>query len=112
MPDDGSMVSGDEEVNKEEENESWEDEFNHAKLLWMKDHNLGVHFSYSTRLLLLHEHCATAKCADLKVQLDLNDTRVDAQHGLFLSLIRMMPALRMYLLQYTGDNAESIDMSR
>ena len=55
MPDDGSMVSGDEE----EENESWEDddeeevhEINHAKLLWMKDHRLGVHFSYSTRFLL------------------------------------------------------------
>ncbi len=81
MPDDGSMVSGDEEVNKE--NESWEDddEINHEKLLWMKIHNLRVHFSYITRLLLLHEHCATAKCATIKVQLDLNDTRVAAQHG-------------------------------
>ena len=80
--------------------------------LWMKAHGLGVHFSYSTRLLLLHEHCATAKCAAIKVQLDLNDTRVAAQHGLFLSLIRMMPALQVYLLQYTGDNIEAIDMSR
>ena len=31
----------------------------------------------------------------IKVQLDLNDTRVAAQHGLFLSLIRMMPALKV-----------------
>jgi hypothetical protein len=75
----------------------------------MKDHSLGVHFSYSTSLLLLHEHCATVKCAAIKVQLDLNDTRVAVQHGLFLSLIRMMSVLRMYLLAYTSDNAESSD---
>ena len=87
-------------------------DFPEGVALWMKAHGLRVHFSYSTRLLLLHEHCATAKCTVIKVQLDLNDTCVTAQDDLFLSLIRMMPALQMYLLQYTGDNIESIDMSR
>ena len=60
---------------------------------------------------ILHEFCTTVKCAAIKVQLDLNDTRVAAQHGLFLSLIRMMPALRLYLSQYAGENAADIEMS-
>jgi hypothetical protein len=42
----------------------------------------------------------------------LNDTHVAAQHGLFLSLIRMMPALKMYLTEYTGENAADIEMSK
>jgi hypothetical protein len=46
------------------------------------------------------------------VQLDLNDTRVAAQHGLFLSLIRMMPALKLYLSEYDGENAADIEMSK
>jgi hypothetical protein len=80
--------------------------------LWKKGHALGAHFSYSNRLAILHQHCATVKCAAIKVQLDLNDTRVAAQHGLFLSLIRMMPALKLYLLEYIGENAGDIEMSR
>jgi hypothetical protein len=79
--------------------------------LWKKAHALGVHFSSSNRLHILHEFCTTVKCAAIKVQLDLNDTRVAAQHGLFLSLIRMMPALRLYLSQYAGENAADIEMS-
>ncbi len=46
------------------------------------------------------------------MQLDLNDTRVAAQHGLFLSLIRMLPVLKMYLSQYAGDNTGDIEMSK
>ena len=77
-----------------------------------KAHALGVHFSYSNRLDILHKHCATVKCAAIKVQLDLNDTRVPVQHGLFLSLIRMMPALVLYLSQYTGENVEDMDLTK
>ena len=80
--------------------------------LWKKAHALGVHFSYSNRLDILHELCAAVKCAAIRVQLDLNDTRVAAQHGLFLSLIRMLPALKLYLSQYAGDNAGDIEMSK
>jgi hypothetical protein len=47
---------------------------------------VGVHFSYSNRLVILHGHCTAVKCVTIKVQIDLNDTRVAAQHGLFLSL--------------------------
>ena len=77
-----------------------------------KAHALGVHFSYSNRLDILHKHAATVKCAAIKVQLDLNDTRVAAQHGLFLSLIRMMPALKLYLSEYEGENASDMEMSK
>ncbi len=81
--------------------------------LWKKAHDLGVHFSYSKRLATLHQFCVQvkwlAKCAKIKVQLDLNDTRVAAQHGLFLSLIRMMPALKLYLMEYTGEHQKKID---
>jgi hypothetical protein len=57
--------------------------------LWKKAHALGVHFSYSHLLATLHQLCAQVKCVKIKVQLDLNDTRVAAQHGLFLSDIEM-----------------------
>jgi hypothetical protein len=48
--------------------------------------HVGIHFSYSNRLAILHGHCTAVKCAAIKVQFDLNDTRVAAQHDLFLSL--------------------------
>jgi hypothetical protein len=66
--------------------------------LWKKTHDLGVHFSYSDRLDNLHQFCATVKYAAIKVQLDLNDTHVTAQHDLFLS--------------YAGENAADIEMTK
>ncbi len=52
------------------------------------------------------------KYAAIKVQLDLNDTRVAVQHGLFLSLIRMKAALKLYLVAYTGENTTDIEMTK
>jgi hypothetical protein len=80
--------------------------------LWRKAHALAVHFSYSNRLSILHGHCAAVKCAAIKVQVDSGDARVAEQHGLFLSLIRMMPALVLYLSQYTGENAADMDLTK
>ena len=34
------------------------------------------------------------------------------QYGLFLSLIRMLPVLVLYLSQYTGDNTSDIEMNK
>jgi hypothetical protein len=80
--------------------------------LWRKTHALAVHFSYIDRLSILHGHCADVKCAAIKVQVDSGDARVTEQHGLFLSLIRMMPALVLYLSQYTGENVTDMDLTK
>jgi hypothetical protein len=80
--------------------------------LWKKAHVLGVHFSYNDHLDNLHQFCVTVKYVAIKVQLDLNDTRVAVQHGLFLSLIRMKPALKLYLVTYAGENTTDIEMTK
>jgi hypothetical protein len=80
--------------------------------LWKKSHVLGVHFSYSDRLDNLHQFCVTVKYAAIKVQLDLNDIRVATQYDWFLSLIRMKPDLKLYLVTYGGEDAADIEMTK
>jgi len=58
--------------------------------------NYGIHFSYSERLCALHAICTVLKCATLKPTIDKNKTRISPLRNLFLSLLRMTPALKQY----------------
>lgn len=51
-------------------------------------HKVGTHFSYSNRLDVLHRHAKGMEVAKIRIQVDLNGTRIAAQHGLLYSLIR------------------------
>ena len=50
-------------------------------------HKLGTYFSYSNRLDVLHVIAKSIAVPQIRIQVDLNGTRVAAQHGLLYSLL-------------------------
>ena len=67
---------------------------------------VAKHFSYGTkRMNRLHQLGATlgsGLVANIKLQLDLNGTRISAPHGLLFSLCRLNRALKLYAIHETG----------
>ena len=61
-----------------------------------KAHRVGTYFSYSNRLDVLHAIAALMTVPKIRIQVDLNGTRIAAQHGLLFSLIRLQRALVVY----------------
>ena len=83
-----------------------QNEFREGKLLYDLVHKMAAWFSYSDRLDKLHVYCDTTGCVKIKLQLDINKTRVSAIHNLFLSVIRMKPAIQAYTSEFTKRPAE------
>eukprot|EP00854_Cymbomonas_tetramitiformis_P031186 gene31186-39149_t len=61
-------------------------------------HDMGVHFSYGTRhdSLMAIIGATIGKVPPIKIQVDLNTTRVAAQHSLLHSELRLNRALKSY----------------
>ncbi|KAK3270774.1 hypothetical protein CYMTET_20841 [Cymbomonas tetramitiformis] len=59
-------------------------------------HAMGVYFSYSNRFDGLCKLGASVDAPQTRLQVDLNTTRVAAQHGLVHSELRMYKALSLY----------------
>lgn len=60
---------------------------------------IAKHFSYtSSRIETLHEFCRTNRIPNLVPQVDICGTRIAACHRLLYSMIRLMFALNMYLM--------------
>lgn len=69
-----------------------------GQALMKKAHAVGVHFSYSNRMsALLAFRASIPNQPDIKIQVDLNGTRVAAQHGLLYSEMRLNRLLRVYM---------------
>lgn len=66
-------------------------------------HDMGKYFSYSTRNDDLAECCKSVEAATLKIKLDINGTRVTAQHGLLYSILRLNKALMLFQMKYAVD---------
>ena len=63
-----------------------------------KAHAVGVHFSYSNRMTtLLAFRGSIPNQPQIKIQVDLNGTRVAAQHGLLYCELRLNRLLRVYM---------------
>jgi len=79
--------------------------FPEGQRIYKLAHKMGVHFSYGERQAKLYA------CADginvaqpkIKIKLDLNGTRVAAQHCLFESELRLNRLLRVYQIKHTPD---------
>ena len=64
-----------------------------------KAHDLVVHFSYGTRLKLLHEFGKVVPLQPLiKLKVDLNGTRIVAQHILLFSGMMLSRLLKTYVM--------------
>ena len=77
--------------------------FPEGQALMKKAHDLAVHFSYGTRQKdLLHFSTIVQNQPTIKLQVDLNGTRVAAQHSLLYSELRMNRCLKMYITAKPG----------
>jgi hypothetical protein len=74
--------------------------FPKGQTLMQKCHSMAVHFSYGTRHknLLKFTDIVPDGMAQIKLKVDLNDTRVSARHGLLYSEIRLNKGLKLYAL--------------
>jgi hypothetical protein len=62
---------------------------------------MGTYFSYGTRhseLIEIGQKNEPQRVPGIKVQIDLNGTRVAAKHGLVFSLLRLSRALKVYAI--------------
>ena len=72
--------------------------FPEGQELMKKAHRLGTYFSYITRHSQLMSFRQQVKDQpELKIQVDLNTTRVAAQHGLLSSELKLNRLLRLYM---------------
>ena len=77
--------------------------FPQGQALLKKAHALVVHFSYGNRHKdLLHYSTLVQNQPGIKLQVDLNSTRVAAQHSLLFSEMRMNRCLKMYIAAKPG----------
>ncbi len=77
--------------------------FPEGQHLLKKAHNLAVHFSYGNRQKdLLNYGTMVQNQPSIKLQVDLNGTRVAAQHSLLYSEMRMNRLLKMYITARPG----------
>ena len=60
-------------------------------------HSTGVHFSYSNRADKLKSFSKVAGGPEIKIKLDLNDTRTSSRKELIYSLLRMLVSIRAYV---------------
>jgi len=75
--------------------------FQEGAAFMKRAHAMGVYFNYSTRHHDLMDLARTLKTVALiRIQVDLNDTRIAAEHGLLISEIRLSRALKMYQLAH------------
>ena len=74
--------------------------FPEGQRLMLRCHNMAKFFSYSNRLLEMRQLYAAThigeSVAGIKLQLDLNTTRVAARYGLLTSVIRLNKGLSLY----------------
>ena len=75
--------------------------FPEGALVMKVAHDMGKYFSYSTRHSDLVDCCKAAGAAAIRVKLDVNGTRVTAQHGLLRSLLRLNKALKLFQMKYS-----------
>lgn len=79
--------------------------FPEGQRIYKLAHKMGTHFSYGERTNKLHA-CAEGIVVPqpkIKIQVDLNGTRVAAQHGLFFSELRLNRLLRVYQIKHAPD---------
>ncbi len=86
--------------------------FPEGQKLLKKAHALAVHFSYINRLKSLHEFVnVVPNQPQIKLQVDLNGTRVAAQHSLLFSEMRMSILLKTYMASKPEAITNPIDES-
>ena len=80
--------------------------FEDGKAIVQKFHKMGIHFSSAQkrRDLLKQIVARHPDIPDVKVQVDHNDTRVAARHGLLLSSLRMKKAMEFYNIDCHPEN--------
>jgi hypothetical protein len=71
-----------------------------GQILMKKCHSMAVYFSYGKRHkeLLKFRSNVPGGLAQIKLKVDLNDTRVSARHGLLYSEIRLNKGLKLYAI--------------
>ena len=76
--------------------------FPEGQALMKKAHVLGTYFNYTTRHSKLMSFRQQLKDQpELRIQVDLNTTRVAAQHGLLYSELKLNRLLRLYMSVHT-----------
>ena len=84
--------------------------FPEGQKLMKKAHALAVHFSYNNRLKALFEFGNIMPNQPMiKLQVDLNGTRVAAQHSLMFSELRMNRLLKTYITSKPDAISDPID---
>ena len=73
--------------------------------LMENSHKVGTFFSYINLLDILHGIAQSTRVAQIRIQVDLNETRIDAQHRLLFSIIRYMICLLFFLFTTKRTNS-------